>query len=50
MAYKLMDAAQERWRRLNGHELVTDVLAGIKYKDGIQATEDKTTATEKVAA
>jgi DNA-binding CsgD family transcriptional regulator len=24
MAYKLLDAAQERWRRFNGHELVTD--------------------------
>ncbi|MHB1569973.1 MAG: IS256 family transposase [Solirubrobacteraceae bacterium] len=28
MAYKLLDAAQQRWRRFNGHELVTDVLAG----------------------
>ena len=28
MAYKLLDAAQERWRRFNGHELVADVLAG----------------------
>jgi putative transposase len=51
MAYKLMDAAQERWRRLNGHELVTDVLADTKFKDGIQVTNDETTATdEKVAA
>ena len=51
MAYKLMNAAQEHWRRLNGHELVTDVLAGTKYKDGIQVTDDETTATnEKVAA
>jgi hypothetical protein len=28
MAYKLLDAAQERWRRFNGHELIGDVLAG----------------------
>ena len=34
MAYKLLDAAQERWRRFNGHELVADVLAGAKFKDG----------------
>jgi transposase-like protein len=40
MAYKLLDAAQERWRRFNGHHLVADVLAGAKYKDGIQVTED----------
>ena len=51
MAYKLLDAAQERWRRFNGHELVADVLAGAKFKDGIRVTDDDTTTTdEKVAA
>jgi putative transposase len=40
MAYKLLDAAQERWRRFNGHELVSDVLAGVKYKDGVRDTDD----------
>jgi putative transposase len=51
MAYKLLDAAQERWRRFNGHELVADVLAGVKFKDGIKVTDDETTTTdEKVAA
>jgi putative transposase len=51
MAYKLLDAAQERWRRFNGHELVGDVLAGAKFKDGIRVTDDETTMTdEKVAA
>jgi putative transposase len=51
MAYKLLDAAQERWRRINGHELVTDVLDGAKFKDGIKVTDDETTThDEKVAA
>jgi putative transposase len=51
MAYKLLDTAQERWRRFTGHELVADVLAGTKYKDGIKITNDETTTTnEKVAA
>jgi putative transposase len=51
MAYKLLDAAQERWRRFNGHELVTDVLADVKFKDGIKVTDDDSTTTdEKVAA
>jgi hypothetical protein len=27
MAYKLLESAQQRWRRFNGHELVADVLA-----------------------
>jgi hypothetical protein len=40
MAYKLLESAQERWRQLNRHELVTDVLAGAKFKDGIKVTED----------
>jgi transposase-like protein len=51
MAYKLLAAAQERWRRFNGHELVADVLAGATFKDGIRVTDDETTTTdEKVAA
>jgi putative transposase len=51
MAYKLLDAAQERWRRFNGHELVADVLAGAKFKDGERVTHDETTTIDgKVAA
>jgi putative transposase len=54
MAYKLLDAAQERWRRFNGHELVADVLAGQRFKDGIRVTDDDTNdnemTAEKVAA
>jgi transposase-like protein len=51
MAYKLLDAAQDRWRRFNGHELVTDVLNDVKFKDGERVTDDNTTTTdEKVAA
>ncbi len=51
MAYKLLDGAQERWRRFNGHELVTDVLDDVKFKDGLKVTDDETTTTdEKVAA
>jgi transposase-like protein len=50
MAYKLLDALQVRWRRFNGHELVADVLEGVKFKDGIRATDDETTTDERVAA
>jgi putative transposase len=51
MAHKLLDAASERWRRFNGHELVADVLAGVKFKDGERVTHDQTTTIqEKVAA
>ncbi len=53
MAYKLLDAAQERWRRFNGHELVSDVLDGVKFKDGIRVINDDNDdnmTEEKVAA
>ena len=53
MAYKLLDAAQQRWRRFNGHEHVADVLAGATYKNGILVTDDITNdqkTDEKVAA
>ena len=47
MAYKLLESAQERWRRFNGHELVADVLAGVKFKDGIKVTDDDNQDDEK---
>jgi putative transposase len=50
MAYKLLDAAQERWRRFNGHELVADVLTGVKFKDGIRVTDDDNETTDKRVA
>lgn len=49
--YKLLITAQERWRRFNGHELITAVLDGATFKDGVKVTDDEvTTPDEKVAA
>jgi len=53
MAYKLLDAAQQRWRRFNGHELITDVLDGALFKDGERVSDqdnDNDNIDEKVAA
>jgi putative transposase len=50
MAYKLLDAAQGRWRRFNGHELVADVLAGVEFKDGEKVTHDEDTTTDETVA
>ena len=36
MAYKLLDAAEDRWRKVNSPELVAQVRAGIEFKDGIR--------------
>ena len=42
MAYKLLDAAQARWRRINGHELVPLVRAGATFIDGrLQERKDR---------
>lgn len=35
MAYKLLDSAQDRWRRINSPELVPLVRAGVQFKDGV---------------
>ncbi len=46
MAYKLLDAAQARWRRINGHELVPLVHAGATFIDGkLQERSESTTDT-----
>lgn len=34
MVFKLAQAAQRRWRRLNGASLLRDVIDGVEFKDG----------------
>jgi hypothetical protein len=36
MAYKLLDMAEVRWRRLDGASLLPLVRAGIVLVDGVQ--------------
>lgn len=36
MVFKLMESAQKRWRALNGHTLLKDVLDEIAYVDGVK--------------
>ncbi|MAF08942.1 IS256 family transposase [Candidatus Poribacteria bacterium] len=40
MVYKLALSAQRGWRRLNNSELLTDVVGGVTFKDGVRTTED----------
>jgi hypothetical protein len=52
MAYKLLDAAQARWRRFNAHELIAAVLAGVVFKAGeriIEEDNNNDSINEKVA-
>jgi putative transposase len=36
MAFKLLDMAQQRWRRLDGAHLLPLVRAGVKFVDGVR--------------
>jgi hypothetical protein len=35
MVFKLVQAAERTWRKLDGTELLIEVLRGTKFKDGI---------------
>ena len=37
MVYKLAESASKRWWRLNRHELIQDVIAGITFTDGVKS-------------
>jgi hypothetical protein len=50
MAYKLIEAAQSRWRAVNAPHLVALVLAGAKFDNGqLVERPDESTAKEEAA-
>lgn len=36
MAFKLVESAQNHWRKLNGSPLLPEVIAGVMFKDGVK--------------
>ena len=36
MVFKLAQAAERKWRKLDGYELLGDVIRGVQFKDGIK--------------
>jgi putative transposase len=50
MAFKLLQAAQGHWRRLNAAKLLPLVRAGITFKDGIQVEPQSSRKRKKAAA
>ena len=40
MVFKLARVAQNSWRRLNGHQLITKLVEGYRFKDGIMQERD----------
>jgi putative transposase len=49
MAFKLLEMAQLRWRRLNGAELLPLVRAGVPFKDGVRVERADQEEVEPVA-
>lgn len=41
MAFKLLDMAEKRWRRINAPELAQRVANGDRFQDGISVREDR---------
>jgi transposase-like protein len=36
MVHKLATEAQKHWRKLNGYELLTKVIGGVRFEDGVE--------------
>ena len=36
MVFKLAELAQKRWRKLNGSALLSDVITGVQFVDGLR--------------
>lgn len=49
MAFKLLEMAQQRWRRLNGYELLPLVRAGVTFRNGTQVEREDQTPEEQSA-
>jgi len=47
MAFKLLDMAQLRWRKLDGAELLPLVRAGVKFSDGKRIERDDAHVTQQ---
>lgn len=39
MVHQLMLSAAKRWRLLNGSELLSDIIAGVQFTDGVKSQE-----------
>ncbi len=50
MAFKLLEMAQQRWRRLDGSHLLPLVRAGVEFVDGSQLERHDEKSDRKEAA
>ncbi len=42
MVFKLVEAAQRAWRRLDGCNQLPKVILGVKFADGLEVTKPTT--------
>jgi hypothetical protein len=41
MIFKLVEAAEKSWRRLDGHNQLPKVILGVKFTDGIEVVRSQ---------
>ena len=44
MIYKLAEAAEKSWRRLDGHNQLPKIILGVKFTDGIEIVRSQAQA------
>jgi hypothetical protein len=50
MVFKLVEAAQRSWRRLDGHAFLPKLILGVKFADGLEVVPKNPGARPNVAA
>jgi len=50
MVFKLVDAAQKSWRRLDGHNQLPKLIQGVRLTDGIEVAANPTSSQAQTAA
>lgn len=50
LIFQLIVRAEKRWRRINAPQMVTKVLAGVTFEDGLEVRKTKNNQTERHAA
>jgi putative transposase len=50
MVFKLVDAAQKSWRRLDGHNQLPKLIQGVRFTDGIEVATNPAFSKSQTAA
>ena len=50
MVFKLVEAAQKSWRRLDGHNQLPKLIQGVRFTDGIEVAANSASSKSRTAA